>query len=108
MVKQIRGIHHFFHGFPSTFPTVSRFPRAAAKAPEGWRTPRRFADFGCLRERASVLDCGGPPPLFPGARLWQNPAAAHPNTSPPQNLPRPHRVSHAATGLANTVALRFI
>jgi hypothetical protein len=20
--------------------------------------------------RASVLDCGGPPPLFPGARLW--------------------------------------
>ena len=35
-----------------------------AKAPEGWRTPRRFATSGRHRERASVLDCGGPPPLL--------------------------------------------
>jgi len=34
------------------------------KAPEGWRTPRRFALFGYHRPLASVLDCGGPPPLF--------------------------------------------
>ena len=34
------------------------------KAPEDWRTPRRFALSGVARIRASVLDCGGPPPLF--------------------------------------------
>jgi hypothetical protein len=35
------------------------------KAPEGWRSPRRFALSGVAEIRASVLDCGGPPPLFP-------------------------------------------
>ena len=41
------------------------------KAPEGWRTPRRFAPAGRHREHASVLDCASPPPLFPGARLCE-------------------------------------
>ena len=30
-----------------------------------WRTPRRFALSGVAGIRASVLDCCGPPPLFP-------------------------------------------
>jgi hypothetical protein len=34
------------------------------KAPEDWRTPRRSAFAERLVPRASVLDCGGPPPLF--------------------------------------------
>src|ERR1019366_7900007 len=37
------------------------------KAPEGWRSPRRFARNENRNERASVLDCGGPPPLFPAS-----------------------------------------
>jgi len=36
-----------------------------SKAPEGWRTPRRASL--TIRQRASVLDCGGPPPLSHGA-----------------------------------------
>jgi hypothetical protein len=43
---------------------VASIPASPPKAPEGWRTPRRFAPYGHHRERASVLDCGGPPPLF--------------------------------------------
>src|SRR5450759_5756068 len=35
------------------------------QAPEDWRTPRRFAYFRNHRVARSVLDCGGPPPLFP-------------------------------------------
>jgi hypothetical protein len=37
------------------------------KAPEDWSTPRRFAHTQVAENRASVLDCGGPPPLFPEA-----------------------------------------
>jgi len=37
----------------------------ACKAPEGWRTPRRFAYFRNHCDAHSVLECGGPPPLFP-------------------------------------------
>jgi len=33
------------------------------KAPEGWRTRGRCARFASPAVRASVLDCGGPPPL---------------------------------------------
>ena len=42
----------------------SHFPRAPAKAPEGWRSPRRFALLGSRRQTLRVLECGGPPPLF--------------------------------------------
>ena len=35
------------------------------KAPEGWSTPRRFALTMPVDFRASVLECGGPPPLWP-------------------------------------------
>jgi len=42
------------------------FVCSRSKALEGQRTPRRFARFGCRGGRASVLECGGPPPLFPG------------------------------------------
>ena len=38
--------------------------RAEVKAPEGWRSPRRSALFEVHEPRASVLECGGPPPLF--------------------------------------------
>jgi hypothetical protein len=34
-----------------------------SKAPEGWRSPKRFARNGQTAQRASVLECGGPPPL---------------------------------------------
>ncbi len=34
------------------------------KAPEDWRTPKRFAQFDKRPRTRSVLDCGGPPPLF--------------------------------------------
>src|ERR1700690_4107853 len=37
----------------------------AGKAPEDWRTPGRFAYFKNHRVTRSVLDYGGPPPLFP-------------------------------------------
>jgi hypothetical protein len=51
-----------------------------SKAPEDWRSPRFFALSGVTGIRASVLDCGGPPPLFPERRghrwLFIN-AAAH-------------------------------
>src|ERR1035437_7003268 len=40
---------------------------SACKAPGDWRTPRRFAYFRNHRVARSVLDCGGPPPLFPEA-----------------------------------------
>ena len=50
-----------------TGPGLSRLTSAATdsqgfrppKAPEAWRTPRRFAPSGHGRKRASVLDCGG-------------------------------------------------
>jgi hypothetical protein len=38
----------------------------SCKAPEGWRSPKRVAYFGNHRVARSVLDCGGPPPLFRG------------------------------------------
>src|SRR5665647_857316 len=37
------------------------------KAPEDWRSPRRCAHFKNHGVARSVLDCGGPPPLFPAA-----------------------------------------
>jgi hypothetical protein len=41
-------------------------PRALrSKAPEGWRTPRRFAFAGAAPNFRQVLDCGSPLPLFP-------------------------------------------
>src|ERR1035437_4136405 len=40
---------------------------SSCKAPGVWRTPRRFANFRNHRVARSVLDCGGPPPLFPEA-----------------------------------------
>ena len=40
---------------------------SAGKAPEDWRTPKRFAYFNNHRVAPGVLDCGGPPPLFPEA-----------------------------------------
>jgi hypothetical protein len=41
---------------------------APNKAPEGWRTPRRWRD--CVRPSCtrSVLECGGPPPLSDGTQ----------------------------------------
>src|ERR1035437_8539230 len=38
---------------------------ASPKAPEGWRSPRRSAFAERTVPRDSVLECGGPPPLFP-------------------------------------------
>ena len=51
---------------------ISRPP----KAPEDWRTPRRFAQFGDHWQTLRVLDCGGPPPLSPRPRqrlTWLEP-----------------------------------
>jgi hypothetical protein len=45
---------------------------ATLKAPEGWRTPKRFAPFAADRERTSVLDCGGPLPLLRLIRLCED------------------------------------
>jgi hypothetical protein len=47
--------------------TTERGCARSVKAPEGWRSPRRFAYFRNHHVAHSVLDCGGPPPLFPGA-----------------------------------------
>ena len=38
--------------------------RRWGKAPEVWSTPRRCAPARPVKIRASVLDCGGPPPLW--------------------------------------------
>jgi serine/threonine protein kinase len=40
------------------------FGWCCTKAPEGWRSPRRFARFVSHRQTLRVMDCGGPPPLF--------------------------------------------
>ena len=40
---------------------------SSSKAPEDWRIPRRFAYFKHHRTTHRVLECGGPPPLFPEA-----------------------------------------
>ena len=40
-----------------------------SKAPEDWRSPRRFARNRRTAQRASVLECGGPPPLFRWAAM---------------------------------------
>jgi hypothetical protein len=37
------------------------------KTPEGWRSPGRFAYFKHHRAARSVLEYGGPSPLFPEA-----------------------------------------
>jgi len=38
---------------------------ARIKAPEGWRSPKRKRVRWDHRNIRQVLDCGGPPPLFP-------------------------------------------
>ena len=43
----------------------SRSKVALPKAPEGWRSPRRFARLVNHRQTLCVMDCGDPPPLFP-------------------------------------------
>jgi hypothetical protein len=46
--------------------------RAVPKAPEDWRTPRRFANNEHHQMARSVLDCGSPLPLFMAAyQLFQ-------------------------------------
>lgn len=48
----------------------------AMKAPEGWRSPGRFALSETPEPRASVLECGGPPPLlisYRGAQILFQP-----------------------------------
>jgi hypothetical protein len=47
-------------------PTDFAGPRPRPREPEGWRTPRRYAPSALTCQRASVLDCGGPPPLSHG------------------------------------------
>ena len=55
----------------------------ALKVPEHRRTPRPISLSRHPRERASVLECGGPPPLFPSA-----PSPTPHNTCPsPSNSP---------------------
>ena len=39
-----------------------------SKAPQGRRTPKPGGSSGDLGQRASVVECGGPPPLSKGAR----------------------------------------
>ena len=39
-----------------------------SKAPQGRRTPKPGRSSGDLGQRASVVECGGPPPLSKGAR----------------------------------------
>jgi len=39
-----------------------------AKAPEDWRTPRRFANNDATPELRQVLDCGSPLPLWDDSR----------------------------------------
>jgi hypothetical protein len=56
---------------------IDPIPSGLSKAPEGWRTPRRFALSEVTGIRASVLDCGGPPPLF------HQSAQGYPSALPP-------------------------
>jgi hypothetical protein len=56
-----------------------------AKAPEGWRTPRRFAKFRGASSMRQLLECGSPLPLlminFTGSEI--SPVLAAITTSPP-------------------------
>ena len=56
--RRSQGLQSGSHGNLADVPS-------SCKAPEGWRSPRRFADFRNHRVTRSVLECGGPPPLFP-------------------------------------------
>jgi hypothetical protein len=58
-------IFHFSSGQAPEIRTLAQ----NSKAPEGWRTPKRFARNGHTAQRASVLECGGLPPLFHGAAV---------------------------------------
>src|ERR1035437_3601476 len=51
---------------PAPVSSLNFGPTTRPKAPGDWRNPRRFALSGAAANRASVLDCGGPPPLW----LW--------------------------------------
>jgi hypothetical protein len=52
--------------FPMKVPLNGKTYRPLHRqAPEDWRTPRRFAQFVGHPQTPRVLDCGGPPPLFP-------------------------------------------
>jgi hypothetical protein len=53
-----------FHRFSSERALEIRARVQNPKAPEGWRSPKRFARNRRTAQRASVLECGGPPPLF--------------------------------------------
>ena len=62
-----------------------RFTSACPKAPEDWRTPRRFAHFARRLPTLCVVECGGPPPLSNAGFL---PKAAT-TQSPMNGLPEP-------------------
>jgi len=96
---------------------------SALKAPEHWRTPRRFAWFESHRTTRRVLDCGGAPPLSlrrtavspdePG-NLGLNTttplelvlAPGHPPSQSALNLPPVSRFSHSPLKRQNTGALQ--
>jgi hypothetical protein len=53
-----------FYNFSSEGASGIRACVQNPKAPEDWRSPKRFARNECPTQRASVLECGGTPALF--------------------------------------------
>jgi hypothetical protein len=43
--------------------------RAITKAPEGWAHSKTLARMAAPPHPRSVLECGGPPPLWPDAQI---------------------------------------
>jgi hypothetical protein len=65
--------------------------------------------------RASVVDCGGPPPLFPRARLWLKTQPQHVRKHEPPKFPRHYSLSSLlrlvlrtqSRSVQNGIELRF-
>jgi hypothetical protein len=69
LARSARAELEYFQQFILILAQSSSCPKPVAfrcphKAPGDWRSPKRSADFKHPRTARSVLDCGGPPPLF--------------------------------------------
>src|SRR6185436_12065974 len=77
--QSARGLAHCsktWRGSHGPWRALNRFPArivtlnlpGKSKAPQGRRTPKPGGSSGDLGQRASVVECGGPPPLSKEAR----------------------------------------
>ncbi len=79
---------------------------SSPKAPEDWRTPKRFAPFASRLITRSVLECGGPPPLWEcGSTVRAGKAGASSRTPNRPTASHPVMLNHER--LARNPGLKF-